>query len=153
MWKPGTLGEELFFHKEGNETMEFIWMVLSLWRISEQLCFQNKKNIETTILKGNGWCSRYVAEWLNTSLKESTIFHVVNQKPNEHHNTRFIRGATYCLKKKCFLNSKNKENNSYYVFVPNSTTLHPSCSCKGYTSNLLPCGQIARVYVTVSDRI
>ena len=65
---------------------------------------KTKKNIETTILKGNGWCSRYVAEWLNTSLKESTIFHVVNQKPNEHHKTRFIRGTTYCLKKKCFLN-------------------------------------------------
>ena len=47
--------------------------------------FPKQKNIETTILKGNGWCSRYVAEWLNTSLKESTIFHVVHQKPNENH--------------------------------------------------------------------
>ena len=39
------------------------------------------------------------------------------------------------------------------MFVPNSTTLYPSCSCKGYTSNLLPCCHIARVFVTVSDRL
>ena len=78
-------------HAHWVKSCSSIKKAMRQWNLYEWYCYydvlvnsyisKTKKIIETTILKGNGWCGRYVEEWLNTSLKESTTFHVVKKKP------------------------------------------------------------------------
>ena len=81
--------------------------------------------IEKVIMHGDGWCTKFVGDWMDMSNKKSSKILICHTNENFIHTQRELKGTLYTTKIKEFYRTKKK--------VPKSTMMYLSQKTKNYS--------------------